>query len=192
MNTQKSFDTTCLSDDETKAITEAIQDEGEQIEYFYTPADEELGQASTAYFGVVERNGEFHVFAISTDSDLTHEGAFPTHHQAHVHAEQRAKETLMDAEDWLATLKDEEWAARPVSSIKLEGPFRFRDNTDFRAGWPLEKESDVLAFFHSQESLFTPESWGNAYECRLVDSNGVECWVLRSHRGELQLEANDA
>jgi len=62
---------------------------------------------------------------------------------------------------------------------RLVGPYEFRDNTDYRSGWSMGTQAEVLAFFRRNSYLRNQEEWGNAYQCGLTDANGVECWVER-------------
>lgn len=61
---------------------------------------------------------------------------------------------------------------------RLHGPYQFRDNTDYRFGWSMKNQDEVVEFFRRNSYLVTPEEeWGNAYECDLTDASGVACWV---------------
>ena len=72
-------------------------------------------------------------------------------------------------------------------STRLQGPFTFRDNTDFHNGWELASLDEVKAFFAQREWLLDQESWGNAYRPNLTDANGQGLWVIRGLRGGLQV-----
>jgi hypothetical protein len=61
---------------------------------------------------------------------------------------------------------------------RLQGPYRFRDNTDFTRGWDLNNQAEVLDFFRDHPYLGRPDEWGNLYQPCLRDSNGVGCWVI--------------
>lgn len=78
-----------------------------------------------------------------------------------------------------------------MARTRLQGPYRFVDNTDFRHGWKLETQADVLRFFNRNDYLLNWESWGNAYDCGLTDSNGEACWVIRGPRGGLRVATED-
>lgn len=78
-----------------------------------------------------------------------------------------------------------------MAKTKLQGPYRFVDNTDYQHGWELETQADVLRFFERNDYLLDWESWGNAYDCGLTDSNGERCWVFRGPRGGLRVSAED-
>jgi hypothetical protein len=78
-----------------------------------------------------------------------------------------------------------------ATTTRLHGPYTFVDNTDYRHGWQLATQADVLRFFQRNEYLLDPECWGNAYDCGLTDSNGEGVWVIRGPRGGLQVSAED-
>jgi len=66
-----------------------------------------------------------------------------------------------------------------VVTPRLVGPYTFEDNTDYRAGWTVPTQADVVEFFRRNSHLRDPEEEGSIYWCSLTDANGVACWVER-------------
>lgn|GEM_PF-3546187 len=159
-----------------------------------SPEAEACQEFQMAYFGVIPSDGSFDVWSYSEDydADLTHEGSFGSYEEAVARAKARAVETQTDADAWLVTQKDEAWASAPQSNAKLEGPFKYSDNTDFRnAPWVLETAEDVFDFFARHGHLFESNEPGSLFQASLTDANDVICWAEKSHRGEMRLVVSE-
>jgi len=177
-----------LNPSEKDAICRKVRENPvEQVIYFGSPEDERRDNKGISSFGVIEGSNAFDVWVEDDDVPLLYGGSFNSYEAALAHARVLAAETRNQAESYLNQLKDEEWAARPVAMKAICGPFRFRDNTDYRGGWDLETAEDLFAFWQMQFNS-TDEPAGNAYEWRLVDGNGIDCQVTRNHRGEMRIE----
>jgi len=161
---------------------------------YMTIRDEANDEVDTSYFAVRRRGKYFDVWSCSDcDPGLVWGGAFHTHAEAVIHASAWAENAQEDGDAYLDHLKDEEWEIRKAeaSTTKLEGPFTYFDNTDYREGWDLDDADDVFNFCNSSPDFFDPKSWGNLYECYLTDADGTLCWVARSHRGEMFIYSLD-
>ncbi|MDP2877637.1 MAG: hypothetical protein Q8O00_15720 [Holophaga sp.] len=157
--------------------------------FYLTPEDEDAMEATSVYFGITVQGDVCHAWSYAEDiRKLELEGSFKSRSDAEAYLKNMAQETQEIADQALEDYKDMDWKERPISTVLLEGPFRFTDNTGFEEGWEMEMESNVFDFFRSHSGLLHPKEWGSLYACDLVDSNGTPCWVARSHRGEMRLE----
>ena len=159
------------------------------IEYFPDPESQRLNSPNTLLTAVNQKSREFELWSTDDDSDLKCEGIFATMGEALVAERELSARVLHDADEWLTTQMDEEWANRSPCHIKWEYPLSFSDNTDFPDGWELSSWEEVLDFFQRiRPHVFEPEEPGCAYQWNLEDACGREWAPIRSHRGEIRLE----
>lgn len=180
-------------EEEQRIISEIVDDPDGHAIYYVSPEDEESDNSMNCYFKAFQRGAFWDVWCYSEEDDyrLTYERCFRNLSDAIAFAQTRASETQEDADGMLEQRKNTEWEERPVSSMRLTGPFEFKDNTNFAEGWEMETEEDVFEFFRRHEFLFEQEDARSLYSCSLTDADGIYCWVAQGPQGEMRLEANE-
>ena len=162
-----------------------------KVEFFDSPADEVHGLLHTISFGIFPRGEVFDVWRFDEDLDepLVWEDSYRSADLAKHHLLCRASEVQTQKGDLLNEQKDDLWEEWKISRVTLLPPFKFYDTGSSAHGVLFEFQMDVEELFERNSWLLSPNEWPTGYGCKLYDSEGKQCWVKLSHRGEFALFA---
>lgn len=159
-------------------------------EYYRDPESERSLDVSALRTAILDRNGGFEVWREDSCEGMSFDGTYPTIKEARAAESEAARRAVNAINAHMEKELDKEWKNRPACPVKWKFPMVFTDATDYEHGWPLHSKEQVLDFLANQRAcIFEPDEPGSIYWWSLRDANGVGCHPVRSHRGEIRLEA---
>lgn len=160
--------------------------------FYRDPEAKGPDDASTLRTVILRRKGKFQVWLDVSDGKTEFIGSFGKIWEAR-EAEAKAVRCFVESiTTSLADQLDAIWDYRPFFPVKWKYPMLFTDTTDFVDGCELRSGRELLDFFAERRAcIFEAKVPGSPYLWWLRDANGVRCYPVRSHRGQILLEGSD-